>query len=402
MSIFDATMKTLALLELQEQLAAAVDNAFPAPCWVRAEVNQLSERNGHCYMELVQKQERNRQLLAKAQATIWANVYGMLKPFFESATGMALGPGMQVLLCVEPRLHPLYGLSLQVQDIDPSFTLGGLELERRKTLERLEREGVIDMNAQLPFPRLPLRVAVVSSDKAAGYQDFLNQLHASPYAFRVTLFPAIMQGASAPESIRAALDAIAAKAFSAPADAQPDVVLILRGGGAETDLHCYDDYDLAAHIAQFPLPVLTGIGHHKDSHIADRVAALSVKTPTAAADFLVACLAREDDALQTLSRRLERVTRARFAQESLFLEGTLKDLRHAVRWLVGQHQGALDLLAEKVRQNDPMALLEKGYSLTMHQGKAVRNAAQLEVGARVDVWVHQGSFEATVTKINQK
>ena len=311
-------MEKIDLIDLQKRLEEAVNKAFEEPCWVRAEINQLTVRNGHCHMELVQKEPETDKLLAKAQAVIWASVFSIIDPYFRTATGMDLRSGLQVLLCVEPKMHPLYGLSLVVSDIDPSFTLGGLELERRKTMQRLEKEGILDMNRQLPFPLLPLRLAVISSPTAAGYQDFINQINDSAYGFSVTLFPALMQGSEAPSSIISAMESVMASGR------EFDLLLLLRGGGAVADLHCYDNYDLAAHIAQFPLPVITGIGHHRDVHIADRVAHMALKTPTAVAGFLDGQVAVEDEDLFQLSHRLERAVHNRISEEQQGLDHLLK------------------------------------------------------------------------------
>lgn len=384
-------MQYLELLELQQQISEAVQRSFLKPCWVRSEINSLSVRGGHCYLELVQKDPKDNHLLARAQANVWANVFAYLRPFFEKETGITLQSGLNVLLEVTPRMHPLYGISLNITDIDPSFTLGELELERRKTLERLEKEGVIDMNKELPFPKLPRRVAVISSSQAAGYQDFMNQLNASPYAFKTTLFPAIMQGSSAPQSIVEALGQIDFAQF--------DVVLLLRGGGAVTDLNCYDDYTLAANLAQCPIPVITGVGHQRDSHIADRVAHVAVKTPTAAADLLIDILAAEDQAIERSARQIERAMRLYFTTQEQALQNVRKDLDNAVKWLLQQHNHSLDLLENRLHQSNPQVLLERGYSLVMAGGKTLRSTTGLKAGDKVEIVVHKGSFEATVNKI---
>jgi exodeoxyribonuclease VII large subunit len=386
-------MEKIDLIDLQKRLEEAVNKAFEEPCWVCAEVNQLAIRNGHCHMELVQKEPGTDRLLAKAQAVIWASVFSMLDPYFRTTTGMDLRPGLQVLLCVEPRMHPLYGLSLVVSDIDPSFTLGGLELERRKTMQRLEKEGILDMNRQLPFPRIPLRLAVISSPTAAGYQDFMEQINTSAYGFRVTLFPALMQGSEAPASIISAMESVMGSGR------EFDLLLMLRGGGAVTDLHCYDNYELAAHIAQFPIPVMTGIGHHRDVHIADRVAHMALKTPTAVAGFLDGQLAVEDEDLFQLSHRLERAVHNRISEEQQSLDHLLKDIRSAVRWIVQQHGHVIELLEQRIRRNNPLALLQKGYSLTLSQGRTLLDAALLRKGDRITTILSKGSFDATVDNV---
>jgi len=388
-------MEKLDLIDLQKRLECAVNEAFEEPCWVRAEINRLDVRNGHCHLELVQKEPRTDRLLAKAQAVIWAGVFSMLEPFFRTTAGMELRAGLQVLLCVEPRFHALYGLSLVVSDIDPSFTLGGLELERRKTLERLEREGILNMNRELPFPRIPLRLAVISSPAAAGYQDFTNHLGASRFGFLVALFPALMQGSEAPGSIIKAMEQVADTAIPF------DLLIMIRGGGAVADLHCYDNYDLAAHIAQFPIPVITGIGHQRDTHIADRVAAMSLKTPTAVADFLASLLEQEEDSLIQLSHRLERAVYNRISREKQDLEHVLKDIKGAVRWLIQQHAHKLEILEQRIRKNNPLTLLERGYSLTMCGGKTIKDAATLKPGDKVHTVVRRGAFDAMVENVEQ-
>ncbi|MFA7088811.1 MAG: exodeoxyribonuclease VII large subunit [Bacteroidales bacterium] len=386
-------MERLDLIDLQKRLECAVNEAFKEPCWVRAEISRMDVRNGHCHLELVQKEPQTDKLLAKAQAVIWAGVFSMLSPFFRTTADMELRAGLQVLLCVEPRFHALYGLSLVVSDIDPSYTLGGLELERRKTLERLEREGILNMNRELPFPRIPLRLAVISSPTAAGYQDFTNHLGASCFGFLIKLYPALMQGSDAPDSIIKAMEQVANTAIPF------DLLIMIRGGGAVADLHCYDNYDLAAHIAQFPLPVITGIGHQRDTHIADRVAAMSLKTPTAVADFLAGLLEQEEDSLIQLSHRLERAVYNRISRENQDLGHMLKDIKGAVRWLVQQHAHTLDILEQRIRKNNPLTLLEKGYSLTLCEGKTIRDAAMLKPGDKVHTVVRKGAFDAMVENV---
>ena len=386
-------MEKMDLIDLQRILEEAVSQAFEEPCWVRAEINQVSVRNGHCHLELVQKEEVTDKLLAKAQAVIWASVYSILNPYFRTSTGMDFRSGLQVLLRVEPRMHPLYGLSLVVTDADPSYTIGGLELERRKTMERLEQEGILDMNRQLPFPPVPLRLAVISSEAAAGYQDFRDHIGLSRYGFSITLFPALMQGSDAPSSIISAMDQVIGSGSDF------DVLVMIRGGGAATDLHCYDNYDLAANIAQFPIPVITGIGHHKDVHIADRVAHLALKTPTAVADYLDGHLAAEEEDLFRLSHNLERTVQRRIEDEKQSLNYFLRDIGGAVRWLLQQQEHLLELMEQRIKHNNPMNLLNKGYSLTLFRGKAVLDASLLKEGDKVQTILSKGSFGAVVHDI---
>lgn len=387
-------MNALDLLDVYRRMEDALESAFEEPQWVRAEINQLMVRNGHCYMELVQRDAHGTGLLAKARGTVWADVWRMMGPYFEKETDRALQAGLQVLLQVSPRLHPLYGLSLTVYDVDPAYTLGLVEQDRRRTLERLEKEGLIDKNRQWPTPLLPMRLAVISTPEAAGFQDFLAHLHASPFAFTIRLFPSLMQGTDAVADMKRAFAAIAACQHDF------DMVLVLRGGGATTDLHCYDDYDLAACIARFPLPVMVGVGHQRDSHIADRVAHLSVKTPTAAADWLIDRMTLQDQQLLALGARIVGAVQDRLQTESDSLSMRRNTMCQAVERLLTAHAHALDLAAQRIEQNNPLVLLERGYSITLFEGKALRHADRLKADSRVEVLLQDGRFTATVDTIN--
>jgi exodeoxyribonuclease VII large subunit len=276
--------KLYTLYQLQSDISEVLAEAFTDSIWVRSEVSECSvNRSGHCYLTLVEKEEESGRLLAKCSAVIWAQTYRILSAHFRSVTGSDIVAGMNVLLKVQVNYNELYGLSLNVRDIDPSFTVGNLELERQKTIAHLSEQGMMELNSSLELPTLPRRLAVISAESAAGYRDFIQHLHGNAYgfAFATTLFSAPMQGVEAPAGIIAALDTIAQRT------AEFDAVLILRGGGSVMDLVCFDDYDLALNVAQFPLPVLTGIGHDKDYHVIDMVACHNLKTPTALADFLL-------------------------------------------------------------------------------------------------------------------
>ncbi|NLA15927.1 MAG: exodeoxyribonuclease VII large subunit [Bacteroidales bacterium] len=389
-------MEKLDLVDLQRRLEDAIHNAFEEPCWIRAEINRLVVSNGHCHMELVQKDKKTDRLLAKAQAVIWASTYALLEPFFKTSTGMNLEAGLQVLLCVEPRMHPLYGLSLVATNIDPSYTVGGLELERKKTMDRLDREGITDMNRDLPFPDVPLHLAVISSKAAAGYQDFADHIKTGGFAFRTVLFPAVMQGEGSPPSIIRAMEKVLEYGMDF------DLLILIRGGGAATDLHSYDNYDLAAHIAQFPIPVITGIGHHRDVHIADRVAHLALKTPTAVADFLNAKLAEEEQKVILILRALEKAVHNRTDNEKQALEYLLKDLESHVTWALRRHEHQLELLEQRITNNNPLTLLQKGYSITLAREKALLDVKELSKGQTTTTVLYKGSFESVVETIKKK
>ncbi len=307
--------RILDLLELQNVLKRGIEGTVPSKVWVRAEIAALKSKNGgHCYIDLAQNDDNG--LVAKAQATVWANRFRILGPYFETETGMPLQAGIKVLLLVQVTYHPVYGLSLNVDNIDPAYTLGERERVRRETIQRLEAEGLMDMQKSLPEVELPRRVAVVSASDAAGFGDFMKHLGENPYGFtfNVTLFPALMQGVGCPDSIISAFEDILlaggeeGKGADEGADGAVgkgfDVVFIMRGGGSELDLACFDDYGLCKGIAQFPLPVFTAIGHEKDYHIADMVAHGYAKTPTALADMLVDWYADADAQLSSYASRL--------------------------------------------------------------------------------------------------
>ncbi len=272
----------LTLYELSQWIKRALEQSISDAVWVIAEISELKEhRNGHCYIELVEKQQN--AMVARARATIWSYTYRVLKPYFETTTGQLFTQGIKVLMQVSVEYHPLYGLSLNVKDIDPAYTMGDMALRRKEIIEQLQREGIFDLNRELEMPLVPQRIAVISSATAAGYQDFMDQLanNVRSIQFETRLFEAYMQGAETVPSIIAALGQIFEQ------EDNFDAVAIIRGGGAITDLSSFDDYDLAFHITQFPLPVVTGIGHQKDDTIIDLVAHTRMKTPTAVAEFFI-------------------------------------------------------------------------------------------------------------------
>ena len=290
----------LKLSELNGRVKKAIAETFTAPLWVVAEISELKlNRNGHCYLLLVEKEENGDAILAQAKATIWSYTFRMLKPFFESTTGQPLTDGIKVLISVSVDFHELYGYSLNIRDIDPTYTLGDMARRRREIISRLQSEGVADMNKELELPVVPQRIAIISSSTAAGYQDFIDQLtnNLGKYHFYTRLFPAVMQGNQAESSIIGALEQIYLyESFF-------DAVVIIRGGGSQADLSCFDNYNLAYFITQFPLPVITGIGHEKDDSIVDMVAHTRLKTPTAVAEFLISGITQFDLHLDDLNKR---------------------------------------------------------------------------------------------------
>jgi exodeoxyribonuclease VII large subunit len=262
-------------------------------------------------MELIEKAEAGDSIIAKIKGTIWSFTYRMIAPYFETTTGYRLAAGLKVMIRVQPDFHEVYGISLTIKDIDPTYTLGDLARIRREILRRLQTEGVIDMNRMLPFPLVPQRIAVISSETAAGYGDFMDTLihNNYSYAFSVELFQALVQGERAPESIISALDRIYER------EDEFDLVVIIRGGGAQSDLDCFNNYDLVYHITQFPLPVISGIGHERDETITDIVAHTSVKTPTAVAEFLINAVLEFDNLLESFSEQLAELAGTIITQE---------------------------------------------------------------------------------------
>ncbi|MDP4226408.1 MAG: exodeoxyribonuclease VII large subunit, partial [Bacteroidota bacterium] len=289
----------LTLLELNLSIREALTAAFPDSCWIIGEIGEINVNySGHCYLELIEKGTDSDQIVAKARATIWSSTFRMLKPYFETTTGQTLTTGLKILVKGSVEYHELYGLSINIKDIDPSYTLGDLARKKLEIIKRLEYEGVINMNKELALPLVPQHIAIISSKTAAGYGDFVNHLNNNPNRFAInhTLFPAIMQGNEAESSIVNALDKIYKE------HQKYDAVVIIRGGGSQSDLSCFNNYWLAYNIAQFPIPVLTGIGHERDESIADMVAHTKLKTPTAVADFIVSRISAFDFSLDELNQ----------------------------------------------------------------------------------------------------
>lgn len=307
----------LTLSELNSLIKDALMDAFPETVWVVAEISELKEnRIGHCYLELIEKDSLSNETLARTRATIWSYTYRMLKPYFETTTGKTFSSGLKVLVQATIEFHEAYGLSLNIKDIDPTYTIGDLSLKKMEILERLHNDGIFDMNKELPLPFVPQRIAVISSATAAGYQDFVEQLenNSNGFIFHHKLFEAFMQGNSAVPSIIAALE----KIFEL--EDFFDAVVIIRGGGAQADLSCFDDYDLAYFVTQFPIPVITGIGHEKDEVIVDLVAHTRMKTPTAVAEFLISGVLRYYEYILGIETKIIQETRDIIEEEKGLLE----------------------------------------------------------------------------------
>ena len=386
-------MKQYSLSELCTEIQEVVENDLLERYWVRAEIASLSTR-GHCYMELVEKAEDN-TLAAKVRATCWNNVYGLLSAYFIQETGQALRIGMQVLVEVSVGFHPVYGLNLNIWNIDPTYTQGDLAKQRQATIRRLKEDGVIDMQKSLEVPTLVRRVAIISAAGAAGYGDFCDQLtnNRYRYKFELSLFAAIMQGDNAPRSIISALNQIVKE------EDQWDIVVIIRGGGASTDLGCFDDYELANHCAQFPLPILSGIGHTRDMSIVDMVVHTSVKTPTAAAEWLIERIEEQIEVITLLSSRLQRATQYAVIQEQNKLQGYLQRMSYAMQRLVIQEQNRLQMWGKTIELHSPERIFKMGYSLTMLNDKPITKIADVKEGDILKTFVQDGIVESVVKRV---
>ena len=384
----------LELTELLARVKERVEDAFPERYWVKAEIGSWSPRaNGHCYLNLTQS-DRGKPV-ADIRAMIWKWNFPQLKAFFEHETGQTLQAGITVLVRVQVSFSEMFGMSLFIDDIDPAFTVGEQALAKKKAIEKLTAGGYLEMQQELALPRLPYRLAVITSKTAAGYGDFRRHLleNEAGYAFRLDLYEALMQGEQAPASIIAAL----AEAQEHPCDA----ILILRGGGSEMDLACFDDYDLAVAIATCAAPVVTAIGHDRDFHIADLVANRSVKTPTALADLFLDAYAAEDALLDDLLARVRRAVADRLNGMARKVDSLAQRLRFAAGARIDRARAALDLKEALIKASDPRKILSMGYALvTGGDGKVLKSAAPVAAGDRIGVRFADGSIRATVDAVD--
>lgn len=412
-------MKHLTLSTLNAQIKSSLLKAFPMSVWLCAEINELKvNQTGHCYLNLIEKEEGSERLCAQARATIWKSKYSMMKPYFEAMTGENLAEGMSVLVKVEPVFHAVYGFSLNILDIDPSYTLGDIARDRALTIVRLKEEGLMNLNKELLLPKLCSRLAIISSSTAAGYEDFLQQIlhYKENYRYEITLFSASMQGENTSNSVISALEKIYENidAF--------DVVLILRGGGSIADLRAFDAYEIAANCAQFPLPVLTGIGHEKDISVLDMIAFRSMKTPTALAQFL---LSRNDELLVELDTasieikakvqeiladkrvEIEKLHVQIMSESSLYIAKLSSSLTLLATNLIDLSQNLLqrkkhqlDLYVQEIDLLSPFYLLKRGYSFTMHNG-SLANAKKLKDGDKIETVFYDGKV-TSIVNLNEK
>ena len=401
------------LYELNTAIKSVISTAFSEAYWVTAEIAELKcNQRGHCYLELVEKDDD--KTVAQTKATIWAYEYRKLSHKFQTATNEPLRPGMKIMLLAVVNFHEVYGLSLNIRDIDPTYTLGEMARKRKEVIERLRKDGLLELNKVLPLPLVPQRIAVISSPTAAGYGDFFNQLDSNRYGYQFVhvLFPALMQGQNAEGSIIEALRKIGKYRHLF------DVAVIIRGGGSAVDLNCFDNYSLAAQIARCPLPVITGIGHEKDDTVADIVAHTRMKTPTAVAEFLVSGLRSFEDKVIDIRNRIKAHT-GRFLQDVRYrLHSLVRQLGHiparavstrlnkllllqsSLRNCVNQHikkvDYTLDRTAQALRLLDPVNVLRRGYSITRHKGKNLKDASLVSKGAAIETTLYKGNIVSII------
>lgn len=430
--------KTLSLFELNSLVADVINTTMSRSYWVEAELSEVRENRGHCYMELIEKNENSNVPIARASAKCWSNIWSAIKPYFIRVTGQQIRAGMKVMLQVHAQFHPQYGFSWIVDDINPEYTMGDMMRKRQEIIRQLKEEGVYDLQKELNLPLFAQRIAVISSATAAGYGDFCNQLENNELGlfFHVELFPAIMQGDNVESSIIASLNQINNR------EEEFDSVVIIRGGGATADLSGFDTLGLAENVANFPLPIITGIGHERDESILDMVSYQRVKTPTAAAAYLInhltSTLIRVENAqstiidyvkkaleienmrikhigaqipvlfsivrtkqearLESLFQRLFTASKELMKQSDFLLLSLQQRVQPAVRDRLSSEHHRLDVLEHRARLLDPTLLLKRGYSITLHNGKAIHNANDLKIGDTITTLLEIGQIESKVEK----
>lgn len=409
----------ISLVELQRRVRQSLEERFALPLWVSAEIAEIKVNySGHCYLELVEKGEGDGVPKAQVRAVIWRSQYARIAAYFEAETGQRLAAGIRILAKATVNYHEVYGFSLQLLDIDPSYTLGDMERQRQQTIARLQAEGVWEMNRQQELPAVVQRIAVVSSSRAAGYQDFCNELAKSPYRFSLTLFDAVVQGAAAEASLVDALGRVAVE------EETFDAVVMIRGGGSSSDLNCFNAYRLCNHVAQFPIPVLTGIGHDKDTSVADLVAHTALKTPTAVAAWLVERMAQVDGWLAWAGLQLGNAAReithsaavglerlgAALAQQSdrllqserVRLDRAEELLRTAPADLLRVHDRRLTAASELLLSYSVERVLRRGFAVVRCGGAALRSTKGLAPGDRLDITLADGEVQAAVVACTKK
>lgn len=432
--------ESISLFELNELIRQSIEHCLPDEYWIEAELSEVHLNGGHCYVEFVQNNERNNRCVAKARGIIWQSVFCMLRPYFEETTGQRFVAGIKVKVLVKINFHEVYGYSLTVLQIDPAYTMGDMALKRQKILKQLEEEGIINLNKELFLSELPQHIAVISSKTAAGYGDFCNQLYHNEqgFAFQIDLYEAVMQGNQTEVSVLEALQKIDARYDDY------DVLVIIRGGGSTSDLSSFDNYLLAASVAQFRIPVITGIGHERDETVLDRVAHTRVKTPTAAATLLIDRVAESVERLWNLAddirkkttdmlkeerqriqllqaqipalaaghinhckmniqddvNKLQTASGKYLEQEKHRLETLSSELKVGSEKMMEKHRHKLDIIQSKISDASPDNILAKGYSITLCGGKVVKDAATLSKGETIETRLFKGALHAVIDNIH--
>lgn len=408
-------MDTFSLSQLNRMVSEVIRETFANTYWLTAEISDVRvNSSGHCYLEFIEKNPSSNALVARAKGNIWNNTFRMLKPYFEQSTGQAFVSGIKILVKVTVDFHELYGYALTVLDIDPAYTMGDMQRQRQQILNQLEEDGVKDMNRELDFPLLPQRIAVITSATAAGYEDFLKQLHSNPYGFVFypKLFPAVMQGEKTEASIIQALDAIYEYKDLF------DLVVVIRGGGATSDLHGFDSYLLAANCAQFPLPIVTGIGHERDETVLDFIANRRAKTPTAVAALLIECMQEAFVSLAEIQQEIVGLSKEKIVSCSENLQADALRLKSGASVLLEQSKNSIEMLCANLggstlrlldrkkhdleikeqflQLSSPRHVLSKGYSITLKNGKAVKSKESLQEGDIIETVLFDGNVTSRV------
>lgn len=408
---------SLSLSELNNRVKIAINSMMPESYWIRAETSDVRRnRNGHCYLEFLEKDHKTQALIAKARGVIWSNVYEMISAYFEKETGQTFTSGLNVLVRVTVDFHALYGFSLTVVDIDPSFTIGEIARNRQLVLKKLEAEGVINMNKELNLPEFLNRIAVISSPTAAGFEDFKDQLNNNPAGlkFYTKLFPAIMQGDRSESSVIQALEKIYLIIDKF------DAIAIIRGGGASADLNSFDSYLLANNVAQFPLPVVSGIGHERDVTVLDAVSHTRAKTPTAVAEFFITHLSKTVYELVDLQERLLSESQNRLSREKSTMHTITKDIIYHSTYNIEKEKTNIDNLQIKIKHQtirfiqdqthilsnaqqfinmvSPDNILKRGYTLTLKDGEIITTINKIEPGDKIETRFHDGVLSSKVLK----
>ena len=438
----EISQEALTLFQLTNLIRETIEDKLSKTYLVIAEIQSIMQnRTGHCYLELVEKSQTDDKIISQVRANIWASQWRIIKPYFETATGRAMEAGLKILVKVRVTFHELYGLSLNVLDILPEYTLGELEMQRKLTIKQLQDDGVFDMNRELQLPMLVQKIAVISSAGAAGYGDFVNQLknNSFGYKFYTSLFEAVMQGNTAEPSIIEQLNKILQFTDFF------DCVVIIRGGGSKTDLACFDSLRLCQNICQFPLPVITGIGHDRDESVADLVANTHLKTPTAVAQFLIdranACDTILSEKIVTIkqsvrdvltnheklnheivvnlisvlknfyplktsqleNKRNSIINNLRITEKNIQTSNnqTITNIINLLKTRILEKTYTLDSVKMKIDLNSPKQILKKGYTFTKINGKAAKSVSEIHEGQEITTFFYDGQVSSVVNKISK-